>query len=106
MKRYYVFTLIVLLCSCVPEQLTPILESNSTNQRTIKNESYYWYRGEKIPLYETSNKVFAIFDKTSTAELYDPVTRSISAESLNTKPYHSSNIIFKTDGHPQNSRRI
>ena len=102
MKRYYIFTIIVLLCSCIQEQLTSFSESNSTNPRTVSSDSYYWYHGEKIPLYEASNKVFAIFDKTSTEELYDPVTRSTSTRSLSAEPYHSSNRIFETDGHPEN----
>lgn len=102
MKHSYILIIIFLLCSCIQEQLTSFSESNSTNPRTVSSDSYYWYHGEKIPLYEASNKVFAIFDKTSTEELYDPVTRSTSTRSLSAEPYHSSNRIFETDGHPEN----
>lgn len=81
--------------------MTSLPESNSADERSIKNESYYWYRGEKITLYETSNKVFAIFDKTSIGELYDPITRSTSTRSFTTKPYHTSKRILNTDVDPE-----
>lgn len=101
MKHTYIFTIIVLLCSCIQEQLTSFPESNSADERTIKNDSYYWYLGEKIPLYETSDKVFAIFDKSSIGELYDPITRSTSTRSFTTKPYHTSKRILNIDVHPE-----
>lgn len=102
MKRFFVFTLIVLLCSCIQEQLTSFPEEDSANQRTAINENYYWYCGEKIPLYENSNQVFAVFDKKLVGILHDPVTKSNSTRSLNAKPYHTSAKVFKTGGHPEN----
>ena len=93
MKRLFLFVSILVLTSCIKEQFN-IAPNQKNTSEYIASDSYYWYRGEKIPLQESSDKVFAIFDRTSIYGFKDSETKSSIIQLVDSRPYCSSPMIF------------
>lgn len=93
MKRLFLFVSILVLTSCIKEQFN-IAPNQKNTSEYIASDSYYWYRGEKIPLQESSDKVFAVFDRTSIYGFKDSETKSSIIQLVDSRPYCSSPMIF------------